>query len=137
MNDLHPLGYYRRKISLFGYSVRLHVWTRAGSENPHDHRWPFLSIPLAGEFLDVRFEACGGADYEAQRTFPDRGLGRAYVPQGPSGLRELYRTVRRPLRPWLCRRGEIHAFSPLGSGRHVSLVITGRERTASTVWSAR
>lgn len=135
----HPLGY--RKINLTPqwrwWRIRLHVWRPGAqvSDKPHDHRWGFVSLPLWGRFVDTRYERTGelaGVDV----AVPDRGAGRRYLPSYEPGIEQVSQALRRPPLPYRCRIGEIHSYVPAGSGWHVSLVFTGRERTTSSrVWS--
>lgn len=144
--EKHPLGYIKvNLLSVFGYRARLHIWRTDTIEDAHNHRWNFLSIPLWGRFVDryymeVPLEYAGGfakPGLERVDSYPDRGAGRRYVPRVTGGetVQPVMAHVRRPLRPWRCRRGEIHSFQPIGSGPHVSLVLLGRpEAVSSDVW---
>jgi len=147
--EKHPLGYTKvNLLSVFGYRARLHIWHTDTIEDAHNHRWNFLSVPLWGRFTDRRYmevppdsvNAFMEAGLERVDCYPDRGDGRRYelVVTGGKIVQAVVEYVRRPLRPWRCRRGEIHSFQPIGSGRHVSLVLLGRPESASSdVWRRR
>jgi hypothetical protein len=149
--ERHPLGYTKvNLLSMFGYRVRLHIWHRETVEDAHNHRWNFVSVSLLGRFADTRYMevpakfVAGFAEPGPERVscYPDRGTGRRYQPVTQDVLPRVVQPVmvhlRRPLRPWRCRLGEIHSFRPEGRGPHVSLVLTGRPRAASSdVWRRR
>lgn len=138
MSSRHPLGFTKITLAaVFGYRARLHIWHTGGSDKPHDHRWPFIGIPLIGTFTDTRWTRRPGTAHRAVATTPPtRGSERHYRLTGDSARLERDAVwIRRPLVPYRCRVGEIHTFAPRGRGPHVSLALLGRRRSAtSTVW---
>jgi hypothetical protein len=136
----HPLGY--RKYYLLKtrwLSVRIHIWWRNrqdASEDPHDHRWSFVAVPLWGRFTEVRWERSRIGQVRIRSTAsPDRGEGRDYREIGVDRLARLGERTRRQWIPYRCRLGQIHTYQPAGKGPHVSLVFMGPTRTAtSDVW---
>jgi hypothetical protein len=139
--DPHPLGFATIDlIRLRGYRIRLHLWRRNAVINPgrHNHRWAFISVPLIGRFLDIRYDSVAGDEYQRLVCHPPDSDGARVMEQGGSGgLVERARHTRWPLVPYRCRLGEIHTFAPAGGGPHASLVFLGRARTdTSDVWPA-
>jgi hypothetical protein len=140
MADLHPLGFRLRYLaSAFGYAVRLHVWqgSRDSQEDPHDHRFAFVAVPLRGRFLERRWRV---TDDDGDWTRYDchsavRGVRPPLAVLGRGQLTLRWAALRRPLRPYRCALGEIHTYEPVGPGPHVSLVFLGKiRRPASNVW---
>lgn len=148
--EQHPLGYTKvNLLSVFGYRARLHIWHTDTVEDAHNHRWNFVSIPLVGQFIDRRYvegypvayaetssQFPAGLQFEDKiECYPDRGDGRRYEPVESVPIRLATSSIRRPLRPWRCRVGSIHAIRPVGHGPHMSLVLLGRPKaTSSDVW---
>ena len=61
----HPVGYQKFILLDAGKygKIRLHFWPqgRKGARGDiHDHRWPFVSIPITGSFAEERFERVAG-----------------------------------------------------------------------------
>lgn len=139
--ERHPLGFTKLSLPLpFGFRVRLHLWFKGAprSEDRHNHRWSFVSLPLWGHFAELRYAETRGERFMKLDCRPDRGEGRRYTPASTSGLVPIDSCTRKPLRFYRCRRGEIHSFRPLGSGFHASLVFLGRpQRPSSDVWKER
>jgi hypothetical protein len=136
VTTLHPLGYRKRYLlRAFGYAVRLHVW-HGSREDPHDHRWTFVAIPLRGTFLERRWRVRYGGDWIRYVCPPGAGgPDRPLTPDDVGSLAPDLRYLRRPFHPYRCRLGEIHSYEPVGRGPHVSLVFLGRvRREASNVW---
>ena len=137
MSERHPLGL--REITLLnlgGRRVRLHAWTGHGSEAPHDHRAPFIGIPLLGRFTETRYVRRIGWDHRLVDTWQPDGQERVYRDHGESsGLDVDAVYIRRPLKPYRCPVDAVHTYTPRGRGPHLSLVLLGRPvRDASTVW---
>lgn len=134
---LHPLGFRKRYLlRAFGYAVRLHVW-HGSREDPHDHRWSFVAVPLRGTFLEHRWAIrTTGTDWTRYECPPGAGgLDRPLAPVGTNGLALRMHRLRRLWRPYRCRLGEIHTYEPVGPGPHVSLVFLGKiRRPVSNVW---
>jgi len=137
VTTLHPLGYRKRYLlRAFGYAVRLHVW-HGSREDPHDHRWTFVAVPLRGTFVERRWRIT--RDYgEWTRLACRPASGGERPPLEPicsDGITVDRYATRRPWWPYRCRLGEIHSYEPVGRGPHVSLVFLGRVRKpASNVW---
>jgi hypothetical protein len=136
----HPLGYTKINLATVARRrIRLHWWHAAGgSERPHNHRWPFIAIPLAGTFTDTRWTLSPGAGHHAVETIPPGPQApRSYQSTGATAtLTATAVHLRRPLRPYRCRVGDIHSFAPVGRGPHVSLVFLGAPVSGgSTVWA--
>lgn len=137
----HPLGY--RKLYLLRtqwFQIRLHLWwtdRRGASEKPHNHRWSFLAIPLWRSFTERRYLRHDGDSHVRYATTPPRdGRDRTWRRMGTDRLVQCSSRTRRPWVPYRCRLGEIHAYQPHGTGRHLSLVLMGRtRRPESNVWS--
>jgi hypothetical protein len=131
----HPVGFRKRYLLRTPWlSIRLHRWTGAGSEDPHDHRWTFISIPIRGTLHDTRWTAQPGTTWTRQRTTPDRGHGRTYTPDGTDRLIPLATYPRLPWRPYRCPYDEIHSFT--ASAGALTLVVMGpARRDHSHVWS--
>jgi hypothetical protein len=133
----HPLGFQKiNLLTIRGRRVRLHLWHGDNSEAPHDHRWTFVAVPLLGTFTDTRWATVAGDRYRGVQTTPPSAGGRTYRPTtATANLIAVAQHVRRPLRPYRCRIGEIHSYAPRGHGPHVSLVLLARpDRDVSTVW---
>lgn len=141
----HPLGFDLRYLArAFGFAVRLHTWpaTQVAQEDPHDHRFAFVSIPLRGTFLERRWRINRGwrlgdpAGLTRHACRPAvRGVRPPLERTGSDGLALDWHRLRRPLRPYRCALGEIHSYQPVGDGPHVSLVLLGRvRRETSNVW---
>lgn len=138
----HPIGFRKVELlRLFGFRIRLHIWHGNGSEAPHQHRWPFVGVPLWGRFVDTRWQVQEGVTHEPVLAWPStapggrryRRLLGAAVAVTPVGVR-----VRYPLLPYRCRLGDIHSAAAVGAGRHVSLVLLGPARSSvSTLWIER
>lgn len=132
----HPGGFKKiLLLSIAGINVRLHVWGPGGHaiEHPHRHRWSFLSIPLWGKFLDSRLEeiagdtytkmsATGYSDNDHRDDHYETNMSRV----GATDLVIRKEHVRYPLLPYTCDYNDIHTYGPVGNGRHISLVITGK-----------
>lgn len=134
----HVLGFWKLYLlRAFGYAVRLHVWSGDGVEDPHDHRWSFVAVPLLGRFEERRYERDDEGDgYTMVGCWPAAAGDRCDA-LGPGGLRRVSTVVRHPLRPYRCRRGVIHAYRPIGRGPHVSVVLLARPATRYAVaWKA-
>ena len=129
-SDVHPLGFVKRNVvRAFGYRIRLHVWTEP-QPHRHSHRWPFVGVPLVGRFADYRWtEAEGVTHTRYDCVEPTDGQRPPLTNPQPRALTFTGLYLRRPLVPYLCRLGEVHAFEPVGPGRHVSLVLIGRKRS--------
>ena len=129
---LHPLGFVKRDLlRLFGYRVRLHVWTHPDPQR-HSHRWPFIGLPLRGRFADRRWIEVAGCSH-VRLDCPEPGLYGVRPPltnPQPCALNLHRLRIHRPLVPYLCRYGEIHSVAPYGPSPHVSLVFIGRKRTS-------
>jgi hypothetical protein len=134
----HPLGFHKiTLLTIRRRRIRLHLWRHDGSEAPHDHRWTFIAVPLLGAFTDIRWATIAGDGYRAVQTTPPTGAtARTYRQTATTAdLVAVAVHVRRPLRPYRCRTGEIHSYAPRGRGPHVSLVLLARpDRDVSTVW---
>jgi hypothetical protein len=138
VSDRHPLGFTKvNLLSVRGRRIRLHLWHGEGSEAPHDHRWSFVGIPLWGSFTETRWTITPGPDRHAVTAWPTTTPGgRSYEPRRPAAALSLdAKRVRRPLVPYRCRLGVIHAYVPRGPRLHVSLVLLAPpRRDTSTVW---
>lgn len=134
----HPIGFRKHYVPLTRRRVRLHIWPpgRHRSEDPHNHRWNFVAVPLWGRFRDTRWLVRPGKDWAHRWVVPDRGLGRLAVEDGYDDLLKVADKTRWPLVPYRCKVGEIHGYGPLGRGWHVSVVIMGRTVAGeSEVWT--
>ena len=135
----HPLGFDLRYLArAFGFAVRLHTWPATKvREDPHDHRFAFVAIPLRGTFYERRWRITsddGGLTRYACHSAV-RGVRPPLERIGSDGLALRWHRLRRPWWPYRCRLGEIHSYEPVGRGPHVSLVFLGRVRKpASNVW---
>lgn len=134
----HPLGFRKTYLLRTRWlSIRIHRWHTL-NEDPHNHRWPFLAIPLRGRFADTRWAtAATGGDWTRYLCAPTRAAGSRppLVAAGGSRLTWIGMEIRRPLRPYRCRLGEIHSYQPIGDGPHLSLMFIGRvRRSHSDVW---
>jgi len=136
----HPIGFQKiTLVSAFGYKLRLHYWPlgkRSSRPDIHDHRWPFLSIPLLGTFTEKRYKKKSGKNYKIRHCFseplngprPIKTVGRGNVEESSSKIRKFFR-------PYICSAGEIHSYIPNGIKRAMSLVITGKPiRKYAKVW---
>jgi len=133
----HPLGLHETTLlNLAGYRIRLHHWTGGGSHAPHNHRAPFIAIPLLGRYAETRYIRMPGRVYRLIATRQHDGQPRVSQDTGRrSGLKPAPTQVRRALRPYRCPLDAIHAYRPVGRGPHWSLVLHGRAvRDTSTVW---
>jgi hypothetical protein len=135
--DLHPLGFRKRYLlRAFGYAVRLHVW-HGSREDPHDHRWSFVAVPLRGRFLEHRWRVAHDDGTWIRYACPPGAGGPDWrlEPTRTDGLAKARPFMRRPLWPYRCALGEIHTYEPVGPGPHVSLVFLGKiRRPVSNVW---
>jgi hypothetical protein len=133
----HPLGLRETTLlNLAGYRIRLHHWTGSGSDAPHNHRAPFISLPLLGRYAETRHIRIPGSAYRLLATRQHDGQARVNIDAGMrGGLTAGATVIRRPLRPYRCPLDAIHAYWPVGRGPHWSLVLSGRPvRDTSTVW---
>ena len=138
----HPIGFRKVELlSLFGFRIRLHIWHGTGSEAPHRHRWPFVSIPLWGRFADTRWQVrAGGCHAPAGGGVAVHSGGRRYRRLLGAGdtVTKAGTYVRRPLVPYRCGLDDIHSAAPIGTGRHISRVLLGRARSqVSMMWVER
>jgi hypothetical protein len=144
---VHPAGFRKvRLLSFAGYHLRLHVW-RGGAhtkEDPHQHRWTLVSLPIWGRFKDSRWKPATGNDY-ARYCATSAGktlIGDHYENNlqliGSDSV-SLYKSyIRFPLVPYFCDSNAIHTFEPIGNGFHATIVFTGKSRTSlSTVWKSK
>jgi hypothetical protein len=126
----HLLGFRRIVLlAIRGRRLQLHLWPRGtvASDDRHGHEYAFVSVPLWGSFDDTRWEVVPGEQYTHLQCYS--GATMTVRATGVrAGLRVRSRHVRRPLRPYRCRIGEIHSYVPVGDGLHVSLVWAGPRR---------
>lgn len=135
MTNEHPLGY--RKINLgraTGWRIRIHIWHGEGSEAPHHHRWAFYALPLAGTFTDTRWATTTGDTHRMITAWPSTATGgRRYADTSQrTGLTKLRTYTRRPLRPYRVRYGDIHSYTSVGPGRHITVVLLAPPRTTTS-----
>jgi hypothetical protein len=108
--------------------VRLHVWKGSqGSDSRHNHRWWFVSMPLIGRFVDVRYSDAQGSEFLRINVSDTDGRdsSREYRLEGSNSLSIRQRYIRYPFIPYFCKIGDIHSYYPLRSGLHASLVLSG------------
>jgi hypothetical protein len=61
----HPIGFHKYRIGTLPFStfsVRAHVWPRAVSSSPHQHRWPLATVVCAGWVSNALFDAIPSRD---------------------------------------------------------------------------
>lgn len=136
----HPVGFRKLVLlSLGGFRLRLHVWPKGGgNDSRHDHRWGFISLPILGRFTETRYRAVEGDSFLRIAVADTEGMRdseRRYVSHGESNLEVERIKTRYPMVPYICRSGQIHSLVPRGTGRHASLVLTGRiKKETSDIW---
>jgi len=110
-----------------GWQLRLHVWPASGEMrdpgNPHAHRWPFVSVPIAGALTELRLAVvppglgtwpAPGADWLVYRHFSAHGtpLTNRESAGESAGLAVRHLLERRPGMPYGCRQDEVHVLGP-------------------------
>lgn len=142
MTRRSPVGFTKYTLATVrGWTLRLHIWHGEGSEWPHNHRWPFWALPLAGRFTDTEWTLRHGIDQPfthrklaAHRPAPDQP--HRYRRTGEIRTLTVWeRRTRWPLVPYRCPLGVTHSAAPKGRGPHVTLVLHGPARSkTTTVW---
>lgn len=136
--DRHPLGFVKVSLRLpGGWRIRLHYWAGVGSDAPHAHRWTFWSVPLLGRFADIRWDAAPGRTHQRVTAWPPGPDGRRrYQPTGQyARLIQRRQHLRRPFLPYRCPRGDIHTYTPIGRGPHLTVVLLAPARDhTSDMW---
>ena len=137
---LHPNGFGKIVLAhsnLDRTRLRLHIWPETSSRprhegDLHDHRWPFVSLPILGRFTETRFAEVGeksevpGDPVYLYHCHPRHGRDRLYL-QGciKSRLTQVFEAERIPGKSYSCEAGEIHRFEPSSPGLAITLVLTG------------
>lgn len=106
--------------------LRFHSWRNSSETNdPHDHRTWFISIPLYGIFIEKRYkEVPGNIDvYSCRDDFNKERLN--IKPVYKAGLELIETIYRLPFIPYFCPKDAIHTFKPLNKGFAASLVLFG------------
>lgn len=136
----HPTGFKKiTLLSLFGYKIRIHYWPNGASSckpDIHGHRWPFLSFPLLGTFIETRYQRRTGDTYELLHCYSEPLKGPRPVVSVTRGDVEQYmQKTRTMFRPYICPAEAIHSYQPIGSKKSITIVITGRPRCEfAEVW---
>lgn len=136
----HPIGFKKiTLLSLFGYKLRLHSWPNGNnSSRPdiHDHRWPFLSIPLLRSFTEKRYKRVSGSKYKLRHCYTEPlNAPRMVKTVGKGNVKEVFKKIRKPFIPYICPAGEVHSYMPNSNKKSMSLVITGSPiRDYAEVW---
>lgn len=137
--EQHPNGFTVTLLHSFfnGARIRLHRWYegRSDTNDPHDHRTWFISVPLWGIFVEKRYKQIAG-DVAIFRCRTDLAKERLNVYQdGQSGLQLISSKIRLPFIPYFCSQNEIHTVQPVKKGFAASLVLFGPPKDyAPKVW---
>ncbi len=112
----HPNGFVVKLLHTFrnGARIRLHRWYkgRITTNDPHDHRAWFISIPIWGVFVEYRYQEVKG-DIPIYRCRPNTSAERLNIYRdGQSGLKVISKHLRLPLIPYFCSKEEIHTVQP-------------------------
>lgn len=144
---MHPGGFQKiTLISVFGFRLRAHIWRNFTEEieDPHEHRWLLLSLPVWGRFQDYRWQEIEGDSHQVfsatpYSQTPGEDHYRSNLTQARrTGLKLVNVWNRRPFVPYHCKSSEIHSYRPVGSGFHMSLVVTVRtSKSAGYVYRER
>lgn len=127
----HPNGFAKVVLARNGgEQLRLHFWsngaTDSSSGDPHDHRWSYVSIPLAGKFTEQRFDITKATRdrylYLCRPRTDDQlialeSAGRVHLVQTGD-----YR--RNAGDDYACAAGEVHGFGPSRDELSISLILT-------------
>jgi hypothetical protein len=146
---LHINGFYKMLLaSSGGVRLRLHVWGSninfehsEGENDPHDHRWSFVSSPVIGKVTETRFREveCSRAPNSTYLIYHcrPRQFGKVRVAKvGKIGLQSAGSSTRAPGDIYSCDADQIHLIRPTTTGLSATLVVTGPPtRTFARVYS--
>jgi len=145
----HPNGFVKLVIEDNGTErIRLHLWTSEfdskAPSNPdiHDHRWSFVSIPLFGDFEEIKFresedhEITDNSDFKYKYHCYSRGASEwLHLEElNKVALLQFGKTSKFKAEPYFCKAGEIHTLRPLKYPAATIVITYGAEREYARIF---
>ena len=132
LGQVHPGGFIKYDLHRWstGERLRLHFWGEPGAElDIHDHRWSYVSLPLAGRFIEDRYKLVQGvfSEYNSLVCRPRDAFGNIIVGPGLAlAAVPAERLHYKVGEAYGLRSGDFHVFRRAANELSVTLVLTSR-----------